>query len=144
MAPADEVKNLRYLKWLVTILTVTMIAGFLTIVGLFVMRFADMSRVELPDVITLPDGARAKAFTRGEGWFAVVTDANEILIYSRVTARAQLSAPLSRARRAMREGSYGTDMRSTSQSNPVESTMAYLASGDPVWWTKAGSDRVSR
>jgi Family of unknown function (DUF6476) len=85
MAPADEVKNLRYLKWLVTILTVTMIAGFLTIVGLFVMRFADMSRVELPDVITLPDGARAKAFTRGEGWFAVVTDANEILIYSRVT-----------------------------------------------------------
>lgn len=68
-----------------TILTVTMIAGFLTIVGLFVMRFAEMNRVELPDTITLPDGSRASAFTRGEGWFAVVTEDDEILIYSRVT-----------------------------------------------------------
>ncbi len=68
-----------------TILTVTMILGFLTIVGLFVMRFAEMNRVELPDTITLPDGSTAAAFTRGEGWFAVVTEDNEILIYSRVT-----------------------------------------------------------
>lgn len=81
----SEVRNLRYLRWLVTILTVTMIGGFLTIVALFVMRFGEMNRVELPDEITLPDGARATAFTRGEGWFAVVTDADEILIYSRVT-----------------------------------------------------------
>ncbi len=68
-----------------TILTVTMILGFLTIVGLFVMRFAEMNRVELPDTITLPDGSTASAFTRGEGWFAVVTEDDEILIYSRVT-----------------------------------------------------------
>ena len=77
--------NLRYLKWLVTILTVTMIGGFLTIVALFVMRFGEMNRVELPDEIVLPDGATATAFTRGEGWFAVVTADDEILIYSRVT-----------------------------------------------------------
>ncbi len=82
---APDAKTLRYLKALVTILTVTMILGFLTIVGLFVMRFAEMNRVELPDTITLPDGSTASAFTRGEGWFAVVTEDDEILIYSRVT-----------------------------------------------------------
>ena len=77
--------NLRYLKWLVTALTLTMIGGFLTIVALFVMRFSDMQSVEVPDEIVLPDGARATAFTRGEGWFAIVTEDDEILIYSRVT-----------------------------------------------------------
>jgi hypothetical protein len=82
---APDARTLRYLKALVTILTVTMILGFLTIVALFVMRFAEMNRVELPDKITLPDGAVATAFTQGEGWFAVVTEADEILIYSRVT-----------------------------------------------------------
>ena len=76
---------MRYIKALVTILTVTMIGGFLTIVALFVMRFAEMNRVELPDAITLPDGLVATAYTRGQGWFAVVTDADEILIYSRAT-----------------------------------------------------------
>lgn len=77
--------NLRYLKWLVTALTLTMIGGFLTIVALFVMRFSDMQNVEVPDEIVLPDGAKATAFTRGEGWFAIVTEDDEILIYSRVT-----------------------------------------------------------
>lgn len=84
-APGGEVRHLRYLKWLVTVLTVTMIGGFLTIVALFVMRFSDMNRVGLPDTIVLPGGARATAFTQGEGWFAVVTDGDEILIYSRAT-----------------------------------------------------------
>lgn len=84
-APVGGERTLRYLKWLVTALTVTMILGFLTIVALFVMRFTQMNRVELPDAIVLPDGSTATAFTRGEGWFAVVTDADEILIYSRVT-----------------------------------------------------------
>lgn len=62
-----------------------MILGFLTIVALFVMRFTAMNKVELPDEITLPNGATATAFTRGEGWFAVVTAEDEILIYNRVT-----------------------------------------------------------
>jgi len=69
----------------VTILTVTMIAGFLTIVALFVMRFSEMGSVELPDQISLPEGVSATAFTRGGDWFAVVTADDEILIYSRVT-----------------------------------------------------------
>ena len=62
-----------------------MILGFLTIVALFVMRFNEMGRVELPDRIALPDGVAATAFTQGDDWFAVVTAQNEILIYSRVT-----------------------------------------------------------
>ena len=84
-APAQDAKLLRYLKWLVTGLTVTMILGFLTIVVLFVMRFNAMGQAELPDTITLPEGATATAFTQGDDWFAVVTADNEILIYSRVT-----------------------------------------------------------
>jgi hypothetical protein len=81
----SEVGHLKYLKWLVTILTVTMIGGFLTIVALFVMRFSEMKNVELPDKIALPEGAAAIAFTQGEGWFAVVTTDDEILIYNRGT-----------------------------------------------------------
>ena len=84
-APAQDAKLLRYLKWLVTGLTATMILGFLTIVALFVMRFNAMSDVELPDTIVLPEGAAAIAFTQGDDWFAVVTADDEILIYSRVT-----------------------------------------------------------
>ena len=82
---APDEGTLKYLKILVTVLTVTMILGFLTIVGLFVMRFSEMGRVELPDRISLPDGAEATAFTQGDDWFAVVTEGDEILIYSRVT-----------------------------------------------------------
>ncbi len=68
-----------------TILTVTMIGGFLTIVALFVMRFSEMNNVELPDKISLPEGATVTAFTQGAGWFAVVTENDEILIYNRAT-----------------------------------------------------------
>lgn len=82
---APDERTLRYLKVLVTVLTATMILGFLTIVALFVMRFSEMGQVELPDEITLPDGATATAFTRGDDWFAVVTADNEILVYSKVT-----------------------------------------------------------
>ena len=73
-----------------------MIGGFLTIVALFVMRFSEMQKVEIPDEITMPDGERATAFTRGEGWFAIVTEDDEILIYNRATGnlmqRVQINA----------------------------------------------------
>lgn len=82
-APDD--RTLKFLKVLVTVLTATMILGVLTIVVLLVMRFSAPDEVMLPDTITLPDGAVATAFTQGRGWFAVVTEADEILIYSRTT-----------------------------------------------------------
>ncbi len=60
-----------------------MIAGFLVIVALIVIRFSSASEpaLALPESITLPDGATATAFTVGQGWYAVVTTDNRILIY---------------------------------------------------------------
>lgn len=62
-----------------------MIIGVVTIVTLLVMRFTEVDRISLPDSIELPEGVGALAFTQGEGWFAVVTDRDEILIFSRLT-----------------------------------------------------------
>ena len=71
----------KYLRILVTVLTVTMIVGFLVIVVLFVTRFPGAFGPKLPDEITLPEGATATAFTRGDNWFAIVTEDDRILIY---------------------------------------------------------------
>jgi hypothetical protein len=81
LGPAD----LRFLKRLVTALTLTMILGLLTIVTLLVIRLGP-APLALPEAITLPDGARATAFTQSGDWFAVVTEEGEILIYDRATA----------------------------------------------------------
>ncbi|MGC8201963.1 DUF6476 family protein [Aliiroseovarius sp. PTFE2010] len=76
-----ELANLRFLRRLVTILTATMILGLLVLIVLFVTRFPDRPASELPGAITLPDGAKASAFTQGPDWYAVVTDDDRILIY---------------------------------------------------------------
>jgi len=79
---------LRYLKRLVTVLTVVMVAGFLVLIAALVMsRNADP--LPLPDRITLPDGVSATSFTQGTDWFAVVTDNDQILIYDRATGTLQ-------------------------------------------------------
>lgn len=72
---------LKFLARLVTVLTATMILGLLVIVGLLVTRFRAPPEMPLPEAITLPEGARATAFTQGEGWYAVVTGDGRILIY---------------------------------------------------------------
>ena len=78
--PAD----LKWLKALVITLTVTMIAGFIVIVALFVVRFRDIGTsdvpFDLPSTIELPNGEKIRAFTRGTDWFAIVTDDDAILI----------------------------------------------------------------
>ncbi|WP_370400878.1 DUF6476 family protein [Sulfitobacter sp. JB4-11] len=79
-----EPVNLRFLRRLVTVLTTVMICGVLVVVGLLVTRL-QRSPPPLPDQITLPDGAAARAFTQADDWFAVVTDTDEILIYDRLT-----------------------------------------------------------
>jgi len=79
-----EVKNLRFLRILVTALTATMILGLLSIVALLVIRFTGApAGPVLPDQITLPADSKAVAFTQAPDWFAVVTDGNEILIFAR-------------------------------------------------------------
>ena len=69
-----------------TVLTVIMIGGVVTVVSLLVIRLNETpAAMVLPDRVTLPDGAAATAFTIGSDWFGVVTEDDEILIYDQVT-----------------------------------------------------------
>ena len=61
-----------------------MIFGLLVLIALLVIRFSG-DAPDLPDTITLPDGEKAQAFTQGPNWYAVVTQANRILIFDRMT-----------------------------------------------------------
>ncbi len=76
--------SLRFLKGLVIVLMIVMIVGVITIVGLLVTRMSS-TPMPLPETITLPDGAKAQAVTAGDGWYAVVTTDNRILIFDRLT-----------------------------------------------------------
>jgi Family of unknown function (DUF6476) len=78
--------SLRLLKWLVIILTLTMIGGVITVVGLIVTRMPQAfssAAPNLPDNLRLPEGTKAAAVTFGTGWIAVVTADDRILIYDR-------------------------------------------------------------
>lgn len=77
--------TVKYLRGLVTILTATMVLGFIVIVVLFVIRFSGAGAVDLPADITLPDGSTPQAFTQGRDWYAVVTDTDQILIFDRTS-----------------------------------------------------------
>lgn len=76
-----DARLLRYLKTLVTALTVTMIVGFIVLIAVVVMRFNAEGSVPLPDALALPAGTTATAITRGPDWLGVVTDDGRILIY---------------------------------------------------------------
>lgn len=82
-ADGDVVPSLKWLRWLVTTLMVVMIAGFIVLIALLVTRFPGAATVDLPDAIALPDGTVPVAFTQTVEWWAVVTEANEILIFDR-------------------------------------------------------------
>lgn len=77
--------GLRLLKWLVILLTLTMIIGVITVVAVLVTRMpqAFTATPSLPDGLTLPAGAKAGAVTFGEGWIAVVTTDSRILIFGK-------------------------------------------------------------
>ncbi|MFW2542086.1 DUF6476 family protein [Primorskyibacter sp. 2E107] len=89
-APVDpeetlpEPPQLRFLRLLVTVLTGVMIAGIVLILFLIWHRYSN-ARAPLPEVITLPSGAKATAYTQGSDWYAVVTADDEILIFDRAT-----------------------------------------------------------
>jgi len=81
-----EPANIRFLRRLVTGLTAVMIVGLVVMIALFVIRFWGVSaRVEVPNVISLPQGVSAVAFTQGTDWYAVVTDQDTILIFDRAS-----------------------------------------------------------
>ena len=67
-----------------TVLTAVMIAGVLLIIVLIVIRMSDETP-RLPGLIVLPGNARAVALTQGPGWYAVVTDGDQILIFDSLT-----------------------------------------------------------
>jgi hypothetical protein len=78
--------SLRFLKWLVILLTLTMIGGVITVVGLLVTRMPQAFQAPaptLPEGFTLPAGAEAESVTFGSGWIAVVTEDDRILIFDR-------------------------------------------------------------
>lgn len=74
---------MRFLKWLVIVLTLTMIVGVITVVAVIVTRIpqvmgdADPGIGQLPASITLPAGVTPGAATFGEGWIAVVVRADD-------------------------------------------------------------------
>jgi hypothetical protein len=78
--------SLRLLKWLVIILTLTMIGGVITVVGLLVTRMPQAfsaAAPTLPESLTLPEGLEPAAITFGTDWIAIVTTDDRILIYGR-------------------------------------------------------------
>lgn len=87
--------QLRFLRRLVTVLTVVMIAGFLVLIAALVIRL-NADPLPLPDRIALPEGVSAVAFTQGTDWFAVVTDDDRILIYDRATSRLRQTVTIAR------------------------------------------------
>ena len=72
--------GLRFLRQLVTVLTVVMIVGVVLIAALLVIRL-NQPALAIPDQITLPGGTVAVSYTQTQDWFAVVTDENKILIF---------------------------------------------------------------
>lgn len=79
-----EPANLRFLRVLVTTLTAVMMVGLVVVVALIVIRLNDDGPT-MPEQITLPEGVNATALTIGQGWWAVVTDDDRILIYDQLT-----------------------------------------------------------
>ena len=77
-----DARTLRFLKTLVTTLTVTMILGVLAVVTLLVIRLNQpVAPLAVPEGIALPEGAVVQAVTRGDGWLAVVTEDQRVLFF---------------------------------------------------------------
>ena len=74
-------------------LTATMICGLLVVIGLLVIRFSS-NAPDLPDVIVLPSGEKATAFTQGPDWYAIVTNENQILIFDRTSGALRQTVDL--------------------------------------------------
>ena len=73
-----------------------MIVGLLTMIALFVMRFwgDGESAPMLPESVELPEGARAAAITAGNGWYAVVTTDDTILVFDRRSGELRQTIPI--------------------------------------------------
>ncbi|MGH1367227.1 MAG: DUF6476 family protein [Maritimibacter sp.] len=78
--PEAQAGLIRYLKGLVTALTVTMIAGLIVLIAVIVMRFNQSQPFALPESLVLPEGVTAAGITFVENRVIVVTTQGEILV----------------------------------------------------------------
>ena len=86
----QQVPHLTFLKRLVTVLTLTMIAGIAVLVTLVFIRFQDAKpNATFPSQISLPDGTTPIAYTRTRDWYAIITEEDNILIYDNTGALVQ-------------------------------------------------------
>ena len=85
--------TVRRLARLVTGLTVVMILGIITVVGLMVVRLNRIDPLPLPDQITLPDGLTADAVTLTAERILIVSGA-EILVFDRRTGSLEQTLSL--------------------------------------------------
>ncbi len=78
------------MKALVTILTMVLIAGLITVIWLLVTRVPQIAGTpSVPPAIRLPEGVVPQAVTLGRNWTAIVTDDSRIMIFDKAGALAQ-------------------------------------------------------
>jgi Flp pilus assembly protein protease CpaA len=76
--------SVRLLKWLVIILTISLIGGVITVVWLLVTRLpipGQARPLTLPAGLTLPQGVSPRAVTFGPDWIAVVGSDDHIRLF---------------------------------------------------------------
>lgn len=82
-----EPANLRFLRRLVTVLTVVMILGVVVIAAALVIRLTQPTAIAMPDQIVLPAKARALAVTEGPDWYGIVTSDQQFLVFDKLTGQ---------------------------------------------------------
>ncbi len=83
LGPEEALPMLRWLRILVTSLAAVMGLGVLVIAALLWLRLSEAPLPELPDSVTLPEGATPAAVTFARDWLVVVTETGEVLLYDR-------------------------------------------------------------
>ena len=83
---AKAVPELRFLKTLVTGLTLVMGLGMVAVVAMLWLRLNQPVLPELPAAIALPEGAEAGAVTFARDRIVVLTTDDRVLVYDRAGA----------------------------------------------------------
>lgn len=95
-AAAKAVPELRFLKTLVTGLTLVMGLGMIAVVAMLWLRLGQPVLPELPGNIKLPDDVQVQAVTFAPDWIVVVTDDGQVLVYDRsgsLARRIEVQSP---------------------------------------------------
>lgn len=94
-----DVRVVRYLRILVTILTAVMVVGMIVLVTVFVMRFPDgtaqqrQGGPEVPQVLDLPKGVWAEAVARTEDFWVIVAETGDVYFFDRAGGKPLRHVP---------------------------------------------------